>query len=238
VRKKAGGSIPFFGGLLILPVIFISPWDTTSGSAIIMKLTKGVLDMKIPKAIIGFVIYVIVTSVIAGVLLLLSMPFPGGVTYYGFALDSRGNLYLGSHNKIQVLDAEGQMVKTIAPTTNSRYTFSIVDDHIMIDSGTHITTLDLDGNLLGEKIVMIGQDVPQSFPKKFVDEHGTEYVMKAPWLRTGVYDKTHDMNCIWQMPTTSYICRLYCIVLFASWFVAVLIMVVKLRKILPPVNWS
>ena len=195
-------------------------------------VTERNVRMKIPKILIGYVMACIVV-------LLTILALPGSLTdaldYYGFALDSRGNLYLGLNSEINVLDPDGNVIRTVSPTTSRGYCFTIVDDKLLISTGTSLSVLDLAGNLLAEHTPADG--TARFSETHFVDGSGNEYVMRAPWLRTGVYDKTNGMDCIWQMPLYAYISRLLGVCLFVSWFVFLPIILVRWRKLNPPTKW-
>ena len=99
--------------------------------------------------------------------------------FEGFAVDSRGNLYLGYIGGIEVYH-DGELVRTIEPPTNKGFIFTIVDDKLIIGRevsrkvgafdlyGTYLDTYELDFYTLEHAIRQT----------KEIEQNGRHYTIK------------------------------------------------------------
>lgn len=164
---------------------------------------------------IGIVLFVItfVFGSISMVALLL-----GGyeISYYGFAVDSEDNLYIGFANGEIKKIKDNQVVKTYWVGTNRGYDFTIVDDVIVVWTNEKPSFMDLDG----EKI-----SVPDLDNKRYHElrpdknrvenSSGVLYEQKFNWGRTRIVKYSDDKeDIVYEMSVDDYIVRLGCRVFY------------------------
>lgn len=192
--------------------------------------------MKIPKLLI---IYMMILGPLMFFCMSMLMLEKANISYYGFAIDSDGNIYLGKSSTIQVVDRSGMEIRSIRSMTSRGYNFTIIDDQIYLDTAAHYYIMDLYGNILDE-----GEGTEENesrFPKinslgfidasRFTDSAGNRYIMRTRFLRTVIY-QYHDgiRTEIYQMPLFDYFTRLLLIACCVSMAIFIPINLVRWRK--------
>ena len=66
----------------------------------------------------------------------------------GLAVDSKGNVYVGSKMYIQVYSASGEQRNKFYAQTETGYRFTIRSDELYVNQGEYVVVLDLNGNKL------------------------------------------------------------------------------------------
>lgn len=140
------------------------------------------------------------------------------ISYSGFAADTEGNLYIGKDARIDVVNPEGEFVRSFSTGTSRGYhfTFTVSDENsIYLSAGDFFCILDLEGNVLqeGEDLKWIKDVIPRNRPRNFTAPDGTQYERRLFFWRTRIYRlENGQRTLIYQMPLPDYIIRM---VLFA-----------------------
>lgn len=148
------------------------------------------------------------------ILLIMFTILPGIVTisYNGFAVDQDGYLYLGKKDRIEVIDSEGNLLRTIRAKSNMNFDFSIHENEIVMRAGSDLYWLDLQGNLLRQELKSKRwmEVLPPENKNLFVDASGTKYTMEySGFLRTSIFKWNGDEKMeIFKMPLFDYSMRL------------------------------
>lgn len=151
-------------------------------------------------------------------LLILCTILPGvaSITYNGFALDAESNLYLGKKGRVEVIDAEGTVIRTFHAKSFMHFDFTILDDEIVMRVGTNLFWMDLQGNVIKEELKSERwkEILPPGGETVFVDENGTKYTMEySGFLRTSIFKWDGDRKEeIFKMPLFDYLMRLVLII--------------------------
>lgn len=148
--------------------------------------------------------------------------------YYGFAVDSSGNLYLGLDHQISVY-SDGELIRTITTGTSRGFAFTIEDgDNLILSTSTVIYEMDLYGNVIeksedenARKFLKMQRN------KYFTTEDGCRYECKNV---LGYIQILSEGEVIYKMPTWHYIV-LIAFVLTAICFIVGVIMTIYYIKI-------
>ena len=72
------------------------------------------------------------------------------IDWYGFGVDSEGNIYIGQKSEICVYE-ESVCIRTIDIPQYRSYYFTIDHDEILLASPSHVYTFDLNGQMLSKE---------------------------------------------------------------------------------------
>lgn len=139
--------------------------------------------------------------------------------YSGFGIDSHGILYVGTDSGIKKYQ-NGEVIGSVYPQTTRGYSFTVQsDDTLLLSVSDKFITMDLDGNVLNMKDYEDDYHLQSEIEKSnrvFVDQKGSVYKVKLPFLRTTVYDQ--DGKIVFQMPVLDYVMRILHIFIFIAFF--------------------
>ncbi|MCH5353311.1 MAG: hypothetical protein J1E06_07590 [Acutalibacter sp.] len=138
------------------------------------------------------------------------------LSYNGFAYDKEGNLYLGKSRRVEVIDTEGNVIRTFNAEGTISYNFTISNDEIIMVAGTTLYWMDLSGNILETEVhsERWQEFLPRGSENSFVDEDGTTYTMEySGFLRTSIFRWDGGKKTeVFKMPLFDYISRLLTVV--------------------------
>lgn len=159
------------------------------------------------------------------------------ISYKGFAIDGDSNIYLAKDGVIDVLNPQGEILRTISPYTTRDYKFTLTSDNtIRICTGDYIYQTDLSGNLISKKELSdstLDERIEMS-RHKYVASNGTVYTMKNSLLRTYIYRMDGaQRTVVYQMPIFDYVVKVLAIVSFLSFIIVVPICIITSRKSVP-----
>ena len=164
----------------------------------------------------------IIMSIILGVFLFTNIGVLTGkyeINYQGFAIDSNGNVYIGTSSKIKIYNG-GCFIKSIYPQTNRGYEFTIAkDDMIYILTGTGSYYMNIDGELI--KHTDEGRTTLRKYrPDKgeFITSEGIVYKQKINFGRTKIIKENGDKDeTVFIMPLNDYCAKL-------AWYSSIIFM--------------
>ena len=164
-------------------------------------------------------VFTIPMSCIVMVMLVLLMQGSYTTGYSGFGIDSHGILYVGTDSGIKKYQ-NGEVIGSVYPQTTRGYSFTVQsDDTLLLSISEKFITMDLDGNVLNMKDYEDDYHLRSEIEKSkrvFVDQKGSVYKVKLPFLRTTVYDQ--DGKIVFQMPVLDYVMRMLSIFIFIALF--------------------
>ena len=187
--------------------------------------------MKIPKT---FKTYIFLTFPIVMICLFLIISGKVNLSYYGFAVDSNSNIYLGRTSNIYVINQSGEFKQNISAMTSRGYSFTIISDKILISTGEYLYTKSLTGDLIEKKPINNYKENPLTNISKseYVDSNGTKYVMKNELFRTHIYRiESNEKIDVYQMPILDYVIKLIFYAVLLSMFIMAPISIYQWRKI-------
>lgn len=164
--------------------------------------------MKFSREMIVFIIAVWLGLVFSSV-----MQWAGKVCidYYGFAVDDVGNIYLGMNSTMKVFDSDGDLLRSISPPTSRGYQFSILNNRIVLYTGTFFYTMDLEGNVI-EKVEITDENrlhLPEIRENKCITSNGTVYLLKSRFFRSRIYRVEDNKKImVYEMPLLDYAVKL------------------------------
>ena len=155
------------------------------------------------------------------------------ISYQGFAIDSKNNIYIGYDSGVIKKYNEKNLIGTISAQTSRGYDFTILEnDNIYIDCGDRAHYIDLNGNVLET----ITKDIPKftdlrPSSKEFISKDGTIYRLENAFGRVKIvkYSNTQK-KIIYEMPLFDFFIKVivsYGTVLF---MIAVTLLVWKNRR--------
>lgn len=125
---------------------------------------------------------------------------------------------------IKVLSPEGEVLRTISPKTSRGYQFTILNNEVIVRTGTVFYRMDLEGTVLEEQEITDSNrlDLPIIHKKECVTSNGTVYLMKNRFFRTGIYrlEEQEEIK-IYEMPLFDYVIKLIRIICFVSLWIVV-----------------
>lgn len=125
---------------------------------------------------------------------------------HSFAVDSKGDLYVGLTNQIQVYSGD-ELVRTLDPKTIRSYRFLIDEEDLIYLSTYEKVTMDTNGNILK----VWSDDTSGQFPsissnvKKCVGPNGDVYELRSPLGWTCIVKNGTDT--VFRISTLSYLCK-------------------------------
>ena len=154
------------------------------------------------------------------------------LSYSGFAVDSKGYLYIGfDSGKIKVFDGQ-QPIKTLSAQTSRGYEFTILEGDILyVVCGDRAYNLDLDGHVL-KRFDSNYERLYKFRPKdsEFVCENGITYKMHWNFGRTKITKTENDnKTTAYIMPLTDYCIKIILIVGTVAWVTVVLKLIIYTR---------
>lgn len=162
-------------------------------------------NMKIPKLVF---IYVFIAFLALTSCFVIDSKHSVTISYRGFGIDSKGDLYVGKESSIEVIK-HGQVVNTIIPPPSRNYAFTIEGDNtILLSDASTVYTLDLSGKVLSEDEDEGTRTFNrlQKSRRVFTSNNGEKYIVKKTFGRTTVYSSTGEI--VYQMPLLDYIVEL------------------------------
>lgn len=153
-----------------------------------------IFDMKELKMVMSLILRVLIVVIGWGSFMYLIYGFGSGTIPLwdrGVAVDSEGNLYIGSAVYIQVYSPTGEPLQKIYAQTDAGYCFTIAHDELFINQGERVVVLDLNGNILRN------EEVDNLFwysisPNSYTTEEGTKYKIGIHAARKTIMQDTVD----------------------------------------------
>lgn len=135
------------------------------------------------------------------------MSMVGGYsTFYGFAVDSEANVYVGRDSWIRVYQGDRE-IRKFSPQTSRGYAFRMDNDELLVYAGTDYFRIDLHGEVL-ERIEEEDLNVDLRFRNpntRFTAADGTRYRMTGSLLHGKRIWNLETGEVIWQQRTAEVV---------------------------------
>ena len=157
------------------------------------------------------------------------------VSYYGFAVDNDGLLYVGKNSKIDVYD-NGEYVETLYRTTYG-YRFTIQDEHLYIASGGLVEITDLSGILIKTVNDSNRNELMRlNKQKKVVITEDARYVATNifGFYKITKYNNDGGREVIYHKPIFDFVLSLVGSIGLASFLIVFLVVRIKIAALNPP----
>ena len=130
----------------------------------------------------------------------------GYAAFYGFAVDSQANVYVGRDSWIRVYHGDRE-VRKISPQTSRGYSFRLENDELLVYAGIYYYRMDQQGEVL-ERIEEADLDVDLRFRNpntRFTAADGTRYRMTGSLLHGKRIWNLESGKVIWQQRTSEVV---------------------------------
>ena len=133
------------------------------------------------------------------------------ISYQGFAIDSKNNLYIGYGSGIIKKYKDKTLLRTISAQTSRGYDFTILEnDVIYVDCGNRAHYIDSNGTVLKT----ITKDIPRFTElrpslKEFLSTNGTLYRLENSFGRTKIVEYSNTKKTIiYEMPLFDFLVKI------------------------------
>lgn len=178
------------------------------------------------KAFKYLVAYLALVGLIMATCFILMITGAVSASYHGFAVDSKGVLYIGKDTQIEKY-VDHKLISAIrSPLTSRGYMFTIVDgDTIKLTTSSNVYSMDLTGEVLAEEDELESSLYNQQYwhGRRFTTANGKAYVQSAPLGRYQIKDETGTV--VYRMPALDYAVVLGLIISMISLFACVPVIV-------------
>ena len=187
--------------------------------------------MKIRRFIIVFLFCLFIFVYATNIMGLLNNEY--NISYQGFAVDNKGNIYVGFYSgQIKKFNG-GKLLGVISAQTSRGYDFTITEnDTLYITCGDRAYFTDLDGNVLETITDNIQPFYKYRYNKSiFLSKDGTKYEKKFNFGKTKfVKCQEQQEITIYEMPLKDYISKVVLIVGSVVIYGAVIVLIIKVRQ--------